>query len=106
MFNGDERNMIRKMKESTKEFRKLALVILDQVLMTQSFAILIPNVPVCALHRLVLIGIFRALMNAFTFLPREFHENPPDNLIVTKGNRNTLPVFNNKAFLDFIDKIS
>ena len=25
-----------------------------------------------------------ALMNAFTFIPRKKHENPPDKLIVTK----------------------
>ena len=39
-------------------------------------------------------------MNAFT------HENRPNKLIVTKFIRDTLPMFNNKVFLDFIDKIS
>ena len=34
------------------------------------------------------------------------HENPPNKLIVTKVIRHTLPMFNNKAFLDFIDKIT
>ena len=39
-------------------------------------------------------------MNAFT------HENPPDKLIVTNSTRDFLSRFNNKAFLDFINKIS
>ena len=39
-------------------------------------------------------------MNAFT------HENPPDKLIVTNSTRDVLSRFNNKAFLDFINKIS
>ena len=39
-------------------------------------------------------------MNAFT------HENPPDKLIVTNSTRDALSMFNNKAFLDFINKIS
>ena len=39
-------------------------------------------------------------MNAFT------QENRPNKLIVTKFIRDTLPMFNNKVFLDFIDKIS
>ena len=39
-------------------------------------------------------------MKAFT------HENPPNKLIVTKFTRHPLPIFNNKTFLDFIDKIS
>ena len=47
------------MTENTKKFRKLALVILDQVFITQSFKIKVPNVPICARHRLVLIGIFQ-----------------------------------------------
>ena len=38
-------------------------------------------------------------MNAFT------HENPPDKLIVTNSTRDALSMFNNKAFLDFINKI-
>ena len=64
-----------------------------------------PNVPICARHRLVLIGIFvLALMSAFIFIPRKNHENPPNKLIVTKFISHTLPMFNNKAFLDFIDK--
>ena len=41
-----------------------------------------------------------ALKNAFT------HENPPNKLIVTKFVRDTFPMFNDKAFLDFIDKMS
>ena len=45
-------------------------------------------------------------MNTFTFIPRQIHENPTNKLIVTKFNRHTLPLFNNKAFLGFIDKIS
>ena len=44
-------------------------------------------------------------MNAFTFILRKNHEHPPNKLIVTKFIRHTLPMFNNKAFLDFIDKI-
>ena len=47
-----------------------------------------------------------ALMNAFTFTPRKNHENPPNQLIVTKFTRHTLPMFNNKVFLDFMDKTS
>ena len=39
-------------------------------------------------------------MNAFT------HENPPDKLIVTNSTRDATSMFNNKAFLDFINKIS
>ena len=39
-------------------------------------------------------------MNAFT------HENPPDKLIVINSTRDALSMFNNKAFLDFINKIS
>ena len=58
-INRNERNMIRKKKESTKEFWKLALVILDQVFIRQSFAIILPIAPTCARHRLVLNGIFR-----------------------------------------------
>ena len=45
-------------------------------------------------------------MKAFTFIPRKKHENPPNKLIVAKFVRHTLPMFNNKAFPDFIDKIS
>ena len=45
-------------------------------------------------------------MNAFTFILRNNHEHPPKKLIVTKFIRHTLPMINNKAFLDFIDKIS
>ena len=45
-------------------------------------------------------------MNAVTFIPRENHENPPNKLIVTKFVRDTPPLFSNKAFLDFTDKIS
>ena len=45
-------------------------------------------------------------MNAFTFTPRKNHENPPNQLIVTKFTRHTLPMFNNKVFLDFMDKTS
>ena len=45
-------------------------------------------------------------MNAFTFILRKNHEHPPNKLIVTKLIRHTLPMFNNKAFLNFIDKIS
>ena len=44
-------------------------------------------------------------MNAFTFIPRKNHENPPNKLMVTKFIRDTLPMFNNKAFSGFIDKI-
>ena len=44
-------------------------------------------------------------MNAFTFIPRKNHENPPNKLMVTKFIRDTLPMFNNKAFFGFIDKI-
>ena len=47
-INRNERNVIRKKKESIKEFWNLALVILDQAFITQSFAIMIPNVPICA----------------------------------------------------------
>ena len=47
-----------------------------------------------------------ALSNAFTFILRKNHEHPPTKLIVTKLIRHTLPMVNNKAFLDFIDKIS
>ena len=47
-----------------------------------------------------------ALMNAFTYIPRKNHENLPNKLIITKFIRHTLPMFSNKAFLDFIDKIS
>ena len=47
-----------------------------------------------------------ALLNAVTFIPRKSHENPPNKLIVTKFIRGTLPVFNDKVFLDFIDKLS
>ena len=47
-----------------------------------------------------------ALTNAFTFIPTKSHENLPNKLIRPKFNRDTLPMFNNKAFLDFIDKIS
>ena len=45
-------------------------------------------------------------MNAFTFIPRKNHENPPKKLIVTKFIRDTLSMFNNKAFFGFIDTIS
>ena len=45
-------------------------------------------------------------MNAFTFIPRKNHKNHPNKLIVTKFIRRTLPMFNNKAFLEFIDKTS
>ena len=45
-------------------------------------------------------------MNAFTYIPRKNHENLPNKLIITKFIRHTLPMFSNKAFLDFIDKIS
>ena len=45
-------------------------------------------------------------MNAVTFIPRESHENPLNKLIVTKFVRDTPPLFSNKAFLDFTDKIS
>ena len=45
-------------------------------------------------------------MNAFTFIPRKSHESPPSKLVLTKFSRDTLPIFNNKPFLDFIDKIS
>ena len=45
-------------------------------------------------------------MNAFTFMLGKNHEHPPNKLIVTKFVRHTLPMFNSKAFLDFIDKIS
>ena len=45
-------------------------------------------------------------MNAFTFILRKNHEHLPNKLIVTKFIRHTLPMFNNKAFLNFIDKIS
>ena len=45
-------------------------------------------------------------MNAFTFILRKSQEHPPNKLIVTKFVRDTLPMFNSKAFLDFIDKIS
>ena len=45
-------------------------------------------------------------MNAFTFIHRKNHEHPPDKLMVTKFIRHTLPMFSNKAFLDFEDKIS
>ena len=44
-------------------------------------------------------------MNAFTFILKKNHEHLPNKLIVTKFIRYTLPMFNNKAFLDFIDKI-
>ena len=44
-------------------------------------------------------------MNAFTFIPRKNHENPPNKLMVTKFIRDALPMFNNKAFFGFIDKI-
>ena len=99
--------MIRKKKESSKEFLNLTLVILDQVFIKQSFAIMIPTVPICARHRLVLIGIFLvSSFECFTFILRKSHENPPNKLIVTKFIRDTLPMFNNKVFLDFIDKIS
>ena len=47
-----------------------------------------------------------SLLNAFTFIPRKSHENPPNKLIVKKFIRDALPMFNNKVFLDFIDKIS
>ena len=47
-----------------------------------------------------------ALLNAVTFIPRKSHENSPNKLIVTKFIRDTLPMFNNKVFLDFIDKLS
>ena len=47
-----------------------------------------------------------ALMNAFTFIPRRNHKNPPNKLIVTKFIRVALPMLNNKAFLNFVDKIS
>ena len=47
-----------------------------------------------------------ALLNAVTFIPRKSHENPPNKLIVTKFIRGTVPVFNDKVFLDFIDKLS
>ena len=45
-------------------------------------------------------------MNAFTFLPRKNHKNPPNKLIVTKFIRHNLPVFSNKAFLHLKDKLS
>ena len=45
-------------------------------------------------------------MNAFIFIPRKNHENHLNKLIVTKFIRDTLPMFNNKAFLDFIDRLS
>ena len=45
-------------------------------------------------------------MNAFTLILRKNHEHPPNKLIVTKFIRHALPMFNNKAFLDFIDNIS
>ena len=44
-------------------------------------------------------------MNAFTFIPRKSHENLPNKLMVTTFIRGTLPMFNNKAILDFIDKL-
>ena len=46
-----------------------------------------------------------ALVNNFTFIPRKSHEDPPNKLIQTKCITNILPVFNNKAIFDFIDKI-
>ena len=39
------------------------------------------------------------LMNGFTFLARKNHENPPIN------TTRTLPMFNNKVFLDLICKL-
>ena len=47
-----------------------------------------------------------ALLTSFTFIPRKNHENPRNKLNLTTFTRNTLPMFNNKAFLDYIDKIS
>ena len=47
-----------------------------------------------------------ALMNAFAFISGRNHKNPPNLLIVTKFIRDALPMFNNKAFLNFVDKIS
>ena len=44
-------------------------------------------------------------MNGFTFIPKEKHENPPNKLIMTEFIRYTPPIFNNKAFLEFIDKL-
>ena len=45
-----------------------------------------------------------ALVNTFTFIPRKSHENPPNKLIETKCITDFLPVFNNKAIFDFIEK--
>ena len=45
-------------------------------------------------------------MNGFTFTPRKNNENPRNKLIVTKFIRHTRPIFNNKGFHEFIDKIS
>lgn len=47
-----------------------------------------------------------ALMNPFTFLTKKAHENLSNTLIVTKFIRCIFPMFNNKAFLDLIDKLS
>ena len=44
-------------------------------------------------------------MNALTFASRKSHENPPNKFIVTTFIRYTLPMSNNKVFLDFIDQI-
>ena len=105
--NSNERKNIRKKKENAKEFWNLALVILEQAFIKQRFTIIIPNVTICSRHRLVLTGIFCvSFYEQFHFLARKNHVNPPNKLIVKKLIRCTLPMFNNKAFLDLIDKLS
>ena len=39
-------------------------------------------------------------MNAFTFICRKNHENPPNKLIVTKVIRHALPMFDNNKKKD------
>ena len=42
-------------------------------------------------------------MNAFTFILRKNNQNSHNKLIVTKFIIHTLPMLNNKEFLDFIN---
>ena len=79
---------------------------LDQVFITQSFTIIIPNVSICAHHRLVLNGIFRSRSyERFHFLSRKTHEISSNKLIMTKFVTRTIPMFNNKAFLAATEKL-
>ena len=50
------------------------------------------------------LAYFVLALNAFTFKPKTNYVNPPNKLIVIKFITHTLPMFNNKSFLDFIDK--